>query len=382
MAQMQNRLTSLDALRGFNLFFLVAFGPVVLNFCNGVPNGIMDWFFTPLSQLLRHEEWEGLTPWDTIMPLFMFMSCASIPFSMARFRREKDYGVYARRVCRRVVLLWLIGLIIQGSVRDLNPDRIYIFTNTLQSIAVAYLVASLLFMFCKLRTQIITFVLLLLAYWGAMEFISVDGFGGGQYGPDNNLAEWIDRVVLGRFRDGAMLQPDGTVAFAPWYTNTWILSSLTFAATGLAGLFCGTICKSASLSPKKKGLWLLGIGVALTVAGWAWHIEMPVIKRIWTSSMCLVAAGYSFLLMALFFWWYDIKGKTTCLEFLRTYGLNSLVAYTLEEMINFKSIPHSLFYGLEQYMGAFYPFVLALGQAVVIYLILLAMKRLNIFIKV
>lgn len=79
MAQMQNRLTSLDALRGFNLFFLVACGPVVLNFCNGVPNGIMDWFFTPLSQLLRHEEWEGLTPWDTIMPLFMFYELRQHP---------------------------------------------------------------------------------------------------------------------------------------------------------------------------------------------------------------------------------------------------------------------------------------------------------------
>lgn len=216
-----------------------------------------------------------------------------------------------------------------------------------------------------------------------MEFISVDGFGGGQYGPDNNLAEWIDRTVLGRFRDGATPLPDGGVQFLPGYTYTWLLSSLTFAATGLAGLFCGIICKTAASSPDKaRGVVrLLVVGLALTLAGWLWNIEMPVIKHIWTSSMCLVAAGYSFLLMALFFWFYDVKGHTFGLDFLRTYGLNSIMAYIFEEMLNFKSIPHSLFYGLEQYIGGFYPCVLALGQAVVIYLILLAMKRLGIFIR-
>lgn len=375
------RLSSLDALRGLTLFFLVGLGPVVTTFCEGVPDAASNGFITTLARLFSHEEWEGLMPWDMLMPLFMFMSCASIPFSMARFRREHDYGAYARRVTRRVILLWLIGMLVQGSVRDLNPDHIYLYTNTLQSIAVAYTVASLLFMFGRVRTQIITFVLLLLAYWGAMEFISVAGFGGGQYGPDNNLAEWIDRTVLGRFRDGATPLPDGSVQFLPGYTYTWLISSLTFAATGLAGLFCGSICKAAALSPRNKARRLLYVGLALFAAGMLWSLEMPIIKHIWTSSMCLVAAGVSFLLMALLFWFYDVRSHTFGLDFLRTYGLNSIMAYIFEEMLNFKSIPHSLFYGLEQYIGGFYPCVLALGQAVVIYLILLAMKRLGIFIR-
>lgn len=32
-----------------------------------------------------------------------------------------------------------------------------------------------------------------------MKFISIDGYGGGNYTPEDNLAEWIDRTVLGRF---------------------------------------------------------------------------------------------------------------------------------------------------------------------------------------
>lgn len=375
------RLASLDALRGFNLFFLVALGPVLLAFCNGVPNGCLDWLFNPLSHLLTHEEWIGLTPWDLIMPLFMFMSAASIPFSMARYKREKLYGEFAKRLLRRVALLWLLGLIIQGNLRSLDPNHIYIFTNTLQSIAVGYAIASLLFMLSGWRAQIFWCVGLLLAYWCAMEFISIDGFGGGLYGKTDNLAELIDRVVLGRYRDAANVMNDGTVAFAPGYTNTWILSSLTFGATSLFGLLCGTICKSQTDNRRKLFL-LFGAGIALTVIGWVWHLEMPVIKRIWTSSMAVVAAGYSFLLMGVFFWFYDCRRNTFGIDFLRVYGLNSLAAYTMEEMINFRSIPHSLFYGLQQYVGDFYPCVLVLGQAAVIYLILVAMRRLNIFIKV
>ena len=97
--------------------------------------------------------------------------------------------------------------------------------------------------FTRFRTWIVAFILLLLAFWGAMEFISVDGFGGGQYSPTNNLAEWVDRTVLGRFRDAAVVNADGSVTFPSWYTYTWVLSSLTFGATSLAGLMAGYICK-------------------------------------------------------------------------------------------------------------------------------------------
>ena len=83
---------------------------------------------------------------------------------------------------------------------------------------------------------------LLFTFWGCMEFISVDGYGYGNYTPDGNLAEWIDRTLLGRFRDAATVQ-DGQVVFAPWYRYTWILSSLNFGVTVLTGLFAGYIAK-------------------------------------------------------------------------------------------------------------------------------------------
>lgn len=376
-----NRLASLDALRGANLFFLLAVGPVLGSLCHAVPEGCMTWLFNPLSEWLSHKVWEGFAPWDIIMPLFMFMSAISIPFSMSRYRRDKDYKAFAGRLLRRVIILWILGIIVQGNIRELNPERIYLYTNTLQSIAVGYTIASLLFVFSRWHTWVFAFVFLLLAFWGAMEFISVDGFGGGQYEPTNNLAEWVDRVVLGRFRDAAIVEANGSVTFPSWYTYTWVLSSLTFGATSIAGLMAGFICKHSQFSSLQKTWILLLNGVLMVVLGWLWNLEMPVIKHIWTSSMVLVAGGYSFILMGIFFWFYDHCHHTAALSFFQTFGLNSIVAYFIGETISFKSIPQSLFYGLEQYMGDFYRPFIELCCVCILYLILWTMKCNKIFIR-
>ena len=83
-----------------------------------------------------------------------------------------------------------------------------------------------------------------------MQFITVDGYGGGNYTPQGNLAEWIDNTVLGRFRDTAQVI-DGKVVVADWYHYTWILSSLNFGVTVLTGLFAGYIAKD-KIEEKKK----------------------------------------------------------------------------------------------------------------------------------
>ena len=134
---------------------------------------------------------------------------------------------------------------------------------------------------------------LLFTFWGCMEFISVDGYGYGNYTPDGNLAEWIDRTLLGRFRDAATVQ-DGQVVFAPWYRYTWILSSLNFAVTTLTGLFAGYILKDKTRQSVRKFYLLAVIGVLLVAAGWLWSFQMPVIKKLWTSSMVLQTSDGAF----------------------------------------------------------------------------------------
>ena len=373
----KQRLDSLDALRGFDLFVLVALGPMVLSVVHAVGGESL----APLAAIFTHKDWEGFSPWDLVMPLFVFMSGVSIPFSLSRMKRERETSAFFRRLTKRVLLLWFFGMLCQGNIRSLDPERIYLFSNTLQSIAVGYFATALLFHFTNRKVQLSAFFILLTVFWAVMQFVSIDGYGGGNYTTGGNLSEWIDRTVLGRFRDGAYVAEDGSVQFAPWYHYTWILSSLGFVATTLSGLFAGYIAKDKN-SPHTKLAFYFGLGTVMVLGGWIWSLWMPVIKPLWTSSMVLVSSGYCYWLMGLFYWWFDVRGKKRGLEFLRVYGMNSITAYLLSEIINFRGAAHSLLYGLEQYLGNYYTVLLQFSQIAIIFLVLWAMHKGRLYLKV
>lgn len=370
------RLESLDVLRGFDLFCLVVLESVLHPLAHAVD---VPWFDS-LMWGFRHVKWEGFSSWDLVMPLFLFMSGVSIPFALSRYKAMPDKRVVYRRIFKRVLLLWIFGMMCQGNLLALDPDAVYFYSNTLQSIAMGYLIASLLFLHVRPALQVGAAVFLLLLYAGCMQFITVDGFGGGQYTPDGNLAEWIDRAVLGRFRDGATVV-DGQVVFSESYRYTWILSSMNFGVTVLTGLFAGHILKNAC-APLQKIRLLLGIGVAMVVAGWLWGWQMPVIKKIWTSSMVLVSSGYCFLLMGLFYYWIDYKGHRKHTTWLKVYGMNSITAYMLTNVISFRCIGESLFFGLRPYLGNYYPVWIAVCNVSVIYVLLRWLYKQQIFLKV
>ena len=370
------RLESLDVLRGFDLFCLVALEGVL----HPLGRAIDAPWYNDFLWCFSHVQWEGFSSWDLVMPLFMFMAGVSMPFALSRYKVMPDKWAVYRRIVKRVALLWVFGMMCQGNLLGLDPDRIYLYSNTLQAIAMGYLISAMLFLHVRLSVQIGTAVALLLAYWGAMQFITVDGYGGGNYTPDGNLAEWVDRTVLGRFRDAAVVE-NGQIVFAGSYRYTWILSSLNFGVTVLTGVFAGHILKSG-MDRKHKWQWLLGIGVIMVALGWLWGLQLPVIKKIWTSSMGLVSSGYCFLLMGLFYYWIDYKGHRKNLTWLKVYGMNSIVAYMLANVISFRCIGTSLFHGLEQYTGNYYPALIAASNALIIYVILWLLYKRNIFLKV
>lgn len=377
MTGIRNRLESLDALRGFDLFCLVALESV-MHALNGAADA--EWL-RPLMWCFTHVEWEGLSTWDLVMPLFLFMSGVSIPFALGRYRGASAPRAVYWRIVKRVLLLWVFGMICQGNLLGLDPDRLYLYSNTLQAIAVGYLAAALLFLHTRLLTQAGVAVMLLLMYWGAMSWIQVDGYGGGNYTPDGNLAEWVDRTVLGRWRDGATVE-QGRVVFAGWNHYTWVLSSLNFIVTVLTGLFAGQILKRDRLTPARKTGWLLLAGLGMMLAGWAWSFDQPVIKRLWTSSMTLISSGCCMVLMALFYGLIDYKHWWRPGTWLRVYGMNSIAAYMLAVCVSFRSIGESVFYGLQPYLGSYYGVWMEICNAAVIYLILRELYRRQIFLRV
>lgn len=370
------RLESLDILRGFDLFCLVGLEAFVHALGRALDAG----WFRLVTSAFTHADWIGFSPWDIVMPLFMFMAGVTIPFT-----RPAEPGKHSRvwgRIARRVVLLWLFGMMCQGNLLALDPDRIYIYSNTLQAIAAGYLIAVTLYMTVSIRAQVIVAVLLLAAYWAGMELVNVDGFGGGSYSPSANFAEWVDRICLGRYRDGAAASPNGEVIFASWYNYTWIWSTLTFGVTVMLGVFAGKVLRSGSMSRTGRALMLALGGAALVGLGLILGIWHPIIKRIWTASMTLLSGGICWLLMATFYYVIDCLGLRRGLGWLKVYGMNSIAAYMLMSCVNFRCVAESFLYGLARYIGPWYEVIVSAFCAAIIYGILLLMYRQRIFLKV
>ena len=374
---MKKRLESLDVLRGADLFFLMAVGPVMRKLITTID---APWL-NKCYWLFDHVAWQGFSPWDIIMPLFVFMTGITIPFALSRMREECNYAPALWRILRRVVVLWVFGMICQGGLFDKSPETVYLYSNTLQAIAVAYAVSALLFLFTKLRTQIAVAAVLLVGYWAAMEFISVDGFGGGDYSPEKNLAEWVDQAVLGRFREGAKVI-DGVVVFKNSYHYTWVLSSLTFVVTGLLGMFAGVIAKS-KIAEKHKLYWFAGAGAAMVVVGLIWSIWHPIIKMIWTSSMTLFSGGICFLLLWLCYYLIDYKGYRKGLTLFKVYGMNSIAAYMMPKFVRVRAVLVALLAFLPLLVGdAWSAFIITVANVAVQYALLYYMYKREIFLKV
>lgn len=375
------RLESLDILRGFDLFCLTILCPFLHVFNR---TGEYGWM-APVMRQFDHVAWAGFAFWDLVMPLFMFMAGVSIPFAFSKYLKSGEgYGQIYGRILRRVLVLWVLGMVCQGNLLSLNVDHFKLFSNTLQAIAIGYLISAVLFLHLKPKVQVVVSAGLLLAYWAVMAFVSVDGHGGGDYSAAGNLSEWIDRLVLGRWRDGASLSEAGVVVFPAWYNYTWILSSLNFGVTVMTGVFAGQVLKAKTDEVvKMKRLLLIGLG--MVAVGWLWHLQMPVIKRIWTSSMVLVSSGYCFLLMALFYYLIDYRGWSKGLGWLKVIGMNSIVAYLLSVEVgvfNFGCLSRSVFYGLEQYTGTpVYQLLLLCSNLSIVYGILWLLYKNKLFFK-
>lgn len=353
MNHQSQRLESLDALRGLDLFLLLFLQPVMVTIA-GVYSA--PWYQAIMHQL-DHEVWEGFRLWDLIMPLFLFMTGAAMPFSFAKYAdRQKSRSTLYRRILRRVFLLFILGMIVQGNLLSLNFSYFQFYSNTLQAIAAGYLIAAIILLNLPTSGQIIATVALMAIY-------SIPMAINGNYQPDNSFAFHIDQYILGSHH--------GDLSY------TWVWSSLTFGATVMLGAFAGAMMRN-----KCSAHQLALIAIALIAAGLLLGLVEPIIKRLWTSSMTLFSGGLCFLLMAIFYWWIDIRNHRRGITWLKVYGMNAILAYMLGEVINFRSIVNSLTFGLRPILNDWYPVILTFGNSLILYIILYQLYKNKIYLKV
>lgn len=311
-----DRVVSIDALRGFDMFWITGGREILLGAVALFTGGVPVW----LDYQLRHPAWTGFSAWDLIMPLFLFITGSAMPFSFSR--KKRGHAAIYRRLARRVVLLWILGMIAQGNllscIAGMDFSTLRLYSNTLQAIASGYVIAALALMHLHKTGQAILCAALLLIYWALMALVPVPGHGAGVFTPDGNLAIHIDKLLLGRFQDGT--------------TYTWILSSISFGGTVLLGVFGGHILRSAAKPAQKFGM-LLAAGFLCLALGALWDLAFPIIKHIWSSSMALWAAGWCYLLLAFFYALCDWAGWRKWAFPFVIIGANAILAYMVGEKI-------------------------------------------------
>jgi predicted acyltransferase len=362
------RVLAIDALRGFDMFWIA--GPdlghwlvtSVLVLCIGP---LPEW----LGYQLDHPKWLGFSAWDMIMPLFLFIVGAAMPFSIQRRIDAGDgrSAIYLRAL-RRAAILWFLGMISQGHLLDWQWSRLHFYCNTLQSIAAGYLIATVTMVELRQpRFQALTAIGLLVVYWLLMALVPVPGLGSGHYDPDGNLALWIDKAVMGAHQDQTHY--------------TWILSSLGFGATVLIGVLAGTLLRSP-LPPITRLRILVLAGLACLATGWGWSFAMPIIKHLWTSSMVLWAGGWSLLLLAAFYALIDVLGWRRWSWVFVVIGANAILAYMAQPLFDLRHLGEHLFGKLCDHLGAGREAGLAALTYVLLWLVLWGLYRARIFIRI
>lgn len=359
-----SRVNSVDALRGFDLFWIIG-AEAVLKSLNRIFDSPTTNF---ISTQLNHVEWTGFRFYDLIMPLFLFIVGVSLPFSF-RKRLEKSPSKAALwpHIIKRVLLLWILGMAVQGNLFDYDWGKIKFYSNTLQAIASGYLISAILVLYLKVSWQAIGTLILMLIYWAIIALVPVPGVGAGVITPEGNFAIYFDKLILGSFQDGT--------------TYSWIVSSLNFGATTMLGVFAGYLLQS-ELKINKKVIWLLIAGIALITLGSIWHIWLPSVKHIWTSSFVLFSGGICLLSLALFLWLVDGLNFKKGFLFFTIIGMNAIFAYCASHLFDFGQVADVVVGGLKQYTGDWYRFIRALGGFGVLYLILWQMYKYKIYIKI
>ena len=311
------RLTSLDALRGFIMLWIMGGDSIGHALTKMEPTGLVGL----LSTQLNHVDWEGFRFYDLIFPTFVFIIGISIVYSLARTVEREGRGAAVQRVLRRTVLLYGLGILYYGGW-DQGWGHVRLL-GVLQRLALCYGAAALLFLFFRPRGLVFWCAGLLLGYWALMALVPVPEFGTGNYAEGKNLANWIDAQYLPLRKWDGDHDPEG------------LLSTLPAIASCLLGVFAGLLMRDPRSTPNRKTLILVGAGIASIALGWVWSLQFPVIKKIWTSSYVLVAGGWSALLLAWFYWVIDVRGWALWARPMVWIGLNPILIYMLGSFLPF-----------------------------------------------
>lgn len=398
-AGMPGRIRSVDALRGFDMFWILGAGTIVKALETMSDNAVT----RLLTRQLTHVQWEGMVFYDLIFPLFLFLVGVSLVFSLDKALASGGRTAAVKRVVWRSILLYLLGIFSTGGLSKPWPD--IALGGVLHRIAACYLCAALIYVWFGSRPGAIAGIgaALLVGYWALMTFVpfpdlrlekpiveeiaqrigssdpaaiarAVPGRVSGVYEEGRNLCNYLDfRFLPGR-------------KMTVYYINEGLLSTLPAIVLCLFGIGAGRVLARGGDGRRTVGI-LLGAGAAAVLLGWLWGHQFPIIKRIWTSSFILVAGGCSAALLAAFFYVIDVRKWDRWCEPFVWIGMNPITLYLSRSVINYRGVAESLvggdvkasFDGLVPGLGGL---VIALTSVGLVLLLAWFLHRRRIFLRV
>ena len=341
---------SLDALRGFDMFWIVGAGAFVEALGKTSHNGATQFLTTQLS----HVQWAGFHFYDLLFPMFVFIAGVSLVLSTDKAIAQQGKLKAALRLARRCSLLFLLGLFYYGGLNSRWPDiRL---SGVLQYISLASFFGGALYIAAR-RARLIAAVCaaLLLGYWAllalmpfpdlrldkeslaktesqvgsqrpAMVIQSVSGCVRGHYEEGYNFSNYVDyRFLPGKKINGA-------------YESQPLLGTMGVISACLLGILGGLWLRRADVRDTRKVVGLLAAGAAGVLIGFAWGLQIPVVKKLWSPPFVLVASGYSAMLLGLFYFIVEVwKKQRWCLPFVWI-GMNPITIYLAHNIVSFQAL--------------------------------------------
>ena len=361
------RLYSLDALRGFDMFWIMGAEEIVHTLAK-----VTGWGFLQVcSEELTHPAWNGFHFYDLIFPLFLFIAGVATPYSVGReLEKGRTRSQLVWRVVKRGLILVILGIIANNGlqIKPLAETRL---PSVLGRIGLAYLFANLIYLYFSQRAQIIWFSALLIGYWLLLKFTSAPGYQPGDLTMDGNFASYVDRSVIPGRLYLIIHDPEG------------LMSTIPAIGTGLLGILTGQYLKNNPAPGNTKSLRLAIAGIVFLGLSYLWDLDFPINKNLWTSSFVLHVGGWSLLLLALFYWIIDVKGKRQWAFFFKVIGMNSILIYMSGKFIDWNYTTNGFFKWLGQLAGnPWNAVVMAICYVAIKWAFLYFMYRKKVFLRV
>jgi predicted acyltransferase len=309
------RFLSLDVFRGMALCFMII--------VNTPGSGAIPF------DMLEHAPWHGFTPTDLVFPSFLFAVGNAMSFSMKKFSEMENSQVLLK-IFKRSFLIFIIGYLMYwfpffrfdaaGNMvaAPISHTRIF---GVLQRIAICFGIASLMIHYLSAKTVIWTSVVFLLGYW---IILLIFGAPGAELTMTGNAGIFLDKYLLG---DAHLYHGEG-IPFDP----EGILSTIPSIVNVIIGYFAGKFIQEKGKGYESIAKLML-LGALLVLVSLAWHLVLPINKKIWTSSFVLITCGLDMLIIGGLLYLIEIRQFVKWTRFFVVFGKNPLFIYIVAGML-------------------------------------------------